>query len=230
VRADRTAFAAALAGVTTTGAEQEIEVTIAGRRRNDRRHCNVRLRPLHSANETISGAVVCVEDVTERVRARAELEHRATYDELTQCLNRSSILSKLDDVARARRSVGVIFVDVDDFKRVNDEFGHAAGDAVLVEVARRLRNGIRRDDHVGRVGGDEFLVVCDGIGDATDVNVIADRIRTHLGAPISIEDRELKVDASVGVAAAAPGWQPEALVANADAAMYENKRGRQRRR
>ena len=100
-------------------------------------------------------------DVTDSARARQELEHRATYDTLTHAYNRSSILAVLQDELSAsrRQQTGVVYVDLDEFKPVNDTLGHAAGDELLVLVAERLKMASRDSDVLGRLGGDEFLIV-----------------------------------------------------------------------
>ncbi len=230
VAEDRVHFDTCLRDVLATGADRELEVRISGRRRTDWRYCDIRLRPLHDSAAVVTGAIVCIEDVTERVHAREELEQRATVDALTKCENRASILSHLAQFAEVGSPVAVVFVDLDGFKDVNDCYGHAAGDALLVAVADRLRACTRKDDRIGRLGGDEFLVVCPYTLTRTEVDSVVDRIRTQVTAPIALGDRSIVIDASIGAALARGEWTPDELVAEADAAMYEAKREHRRRR
>jgi diguanylate cyclase (GGDEF)-like protein len=147
---------------------------------------------------------------------------------LTGVLNRSSIIAALQGALDQAGAVGVAFIDLDGFKGVNDRRGHAAGDAVLVEVAQRLQAQVRAEDSVGRLGGDEFLVVCPG-ADASDVHELARRLDAALAAPIDHADGPLDGRASIGVACSAAAGlarDAESLVAAADASMYELKRQR----
>ena len=119
----------------------------------------------------------------------------------------------------------MVYVDVDDFKGVNDGHGHAAGDEVLQAVGARLRSAVRGHDAVGRMGGDEFLAVCPGLGSEAGAAELAQRIATTLADPVGFRGRRLEISASVGVA-----WSPggeridaDALVARADGAMYATK-------
>jgi len=169
--------------------------------------------------------IVCVEDVTDQLRVQAELEHRATYDSLTGCLNRTSILHALQTCVDAPQRVGVVFIDIDGFKRVNDDHGHGTGDSVLVEAAARLRECVREGDLVGRLGGDEFLIVCPGAGDVTDMLKVAQRVVESVRVPMIVPGARISLTASVGVAIAYEQDSDfQALIANADAAMYVSKR------
>jgi diguanylate cyclase (GGDEF)-like protein len=139
--------------------------------------------------------------VTERAQLRKELEVRASVDALTSCLNRAATLELVDRTVSApdgNRGNAVVFIDLDRFKAVNDDLGHAAGDRLLVEVAERLRDTLRDGDHVRRLGGDEFLVICPGVDTADRAREIAERTTESLKA--------------------------DTLIAWADSAMYESKR------
>lgn len=221
---DRTRLGDALRELMQDGVDRDLEVAVRSRRRSDRRLCHVRLRALTDDEAIVSGAIVCVEDITERAHARAELENRATYDALTGCLNRASVLGRLDTLVEAGSPVGVVFVDLDGFKRVNDEYGHATGDAVLVAVSQRVQECVRDHDIVGRLGGDEFLVVCPVVENAAAVVAVATRISNALTVPLALAEGPLQMQASIGVAIAGDDHEPEALVASADAAMYVSKR------
>ena len=186
-----------------------------------------------SAVRDESGAVTHVlgvfSDVDEQARARERLELLAHHDPLTGLCNRANFDEEVEkSVARHARSgspFAVVFVDLDHFKQINDEHGHAAGDAALVETARRLTAGTRRSDTVARVGGDEFVLLLDDIGDSARLPVLLERIRASLERPLGLEDAACHLSASMGVAVfPADGANPSALVRNADAAMYAAKR------
>jgi diguanylate cyclase (GGDEF)-like protein/PAS domain S-box-containing protein len=189
-------------------------------RLTDGRVCRVTVRPLLG-----TGGLACVDDITEAAQLRAELEERATFDSLTSCYSRAAILGALDVLNDDGPGTGVVFVDLDRFKPVNDELGHAAGDELLAVIGDRLRAAVREVDLVGRLGGDEFLVVCPGVPDAGVVEVIARRIGNALTEPMELGDAYLvRPRASIGVAWAPAGTDPDELVARADAAMYVSKR------
>jgi diguanylate cyclase (GGDEF)-like protein len=158
-----------------------------------------------------------------------ELRHRAFHDRLTGLPNRELLLDRLHQaIARSARegaAVGVVFVDLDGFKEVNDELGHAAGDEVLVEVSARLASGMRQVDTVGRLGGDEFVIVCEALTDVHSIEVVCDRVQISLADPFVVEGRSFPVTASMG---AVLEWDravsPSELIARADAQMYTAKR------
>jgi diguanylate cyclase (GGDEF)-like protein len=131
---------------------------------------------------------------------------------------------------RARTNIAVLFIDLDNFKIVNDSLGHGAGDQLLVEIGERLREAIRPSDTIARFGGDEFVVLCEGIGDARDAVAVGQRIVAAASYPFMLSGREMFVSASVGVALAiGSDSTPETLLRDADVAMYRAKeRGRGR--
>ena len=168
-----------------------------------------------------------------RQRTR-ELHHLALHDALTGLPNRALILDRLEQaLARSRREhtqVAVLFLDLDNFKDVNDTLGHAAGDELLVAVASRLTGAIRDKDTVGRLGGDEFVVVADGDSLAAGAEVVADRILDMLATPFEIGAAEapLFVTASIGIAEGIE-VTPDELLRDADIALYEAKAAGKRR-
>jgi diguanylate cyclase (GGDEF)-like protein/PAS domain S-box-containing protein len=215
------------------GSPKDLEVrVVAG---SELRTCLVRLRPLHGAPaaepSAFDGLVGCVEDVTLSVRLRRELEQQATYDPLTECRNRASTFAALEEaLARSGRRPGglaVLFVDLNGFKAVNDRLGHRAGDQLLCVAARRLQESVRAGDVVGRIGGDEFLVVAPGVRRAADGLALAEVLAARLAEPILLEGHRLTVTASIGVAwTADPATPGDGLVAAADTAMYRAKQRR----
>jgi diguanylate cyclase (GGDEF)-like protein/PAS domain S-box-containing protein len=192
------------------------------------RVCLVSLRPLTNRAGQVSGAIGCVSDVTEAVQLRRELEIRAEIDGPTGCMNRRATMELLDTAVDGtegdKGGVGVIFVDIDHFKEVNDVFGHAAGDALLVEVARRIRSVIRGGDRLGRIGGDEFLVVCPGLTDPNNAVRVAERVSSVLKTDIEVMGNQLQLQASAGVTWSEGCQSSDELVADADRAMYRSKR------
>jgi diguanylate cyclase (GGDEF)-like protein/PAS domain S-box-containing protein len=156
-----------------------------------------------------------------------QLRRQAVHDELTGLPNRALLLDRLETalarLSRRNGSIAVLFVDVDNFKLVNDSLGHSTGDSVVVAVARRLRDTVRAPDTVGRFGGDEFVVICEDTDDES-TQALAARIHESVRTPIHLADGPITVTASVGVALTAdPDVSPEALMADADMAMYEAK-------
>jgi diguanylate cyclase (GGDEF)-like protein len=164
--------------------------------------------------------------VREQERAQRQLQFQASHDVLTGLANRATLAETL------RTSMPdapvVLYIDLDGFKAVNDTSGHAAGDAVLIAVAERLRAVVRSTDTVARLGGDEFAVVCPGLT-VPAATALAERILAALAEPVPGPTGAYRVGASVGIAPAAPGAAPEEVMLRADAAMYEAKRsGRSR--
>jgi diguanylate cyclase (GGDEF)-like protein/PAS domain S-box-containing protein len=168
-----------------------------------------------------------IEDVTERKNAQREMERLATIDALTGLPNRLLLMDRLRHaLGMARRSgwlVGVLFVDLDRFKEVNDSYGHDVGDALLRQVATRLENAVRAGDTSTRLGGDEFVVLCEQVNTADEVADVAERIRTAIASPFEVLGHKLKISASVGVTVGDSG-RGEALLQEADRSMYEAKR------
>jgi len=191
------------------------------------RVCVLAIRPLTDSSGKVSGAIGCLSDVTERVQLRRELEVRATVDGLTLCMNRHTILESLATTLARQASVGrataVVFIDLDRFKVVNDRFGHATGDRVLEIASRRLSAAARRGDEIGRVGGDEFLVICPDVENPAAALEIGQRLAHALTTTISVGIDSVELRASIGVAWSAKPLDADALVAQADSAMYQSK-------
>jgi diguanylate cyclase (GGDEF)-like protein len=174
----------------------------------------------------IRGWVVNFREVTDRKLFEDELRRQARTDPLTGLLNRTAFSERLDAATAALDPAAppaVLFVDIDDFKGVNDSLGHAAGDDLLITVAARLSADVRADDVVARLGGDEFALL---LADADDERLrdVADRLLASLRAPMVLNGSTLTVTASIGGALGAPGDTADRLLHRADTAMYGAKR------
>ena len=168
-------------------------------------------------------------DVTERRRVQVEMHHMAFHDELTALPNRKLLLDRLEmALAGARRRgarVALLFIDLDDFKPINDRYGHSFGDELLVAVGTRLRNGARRADTVARFGGDEFTVLMPDLTAREQVVVVAEKLLAAFRTPFEVDGRSVGITASIGIGVTgADTLTAEALVERADAAMYQVKR------
>jgi diguanylate cyclase (GGDEF)-like protein/PAS domain S-box-containing protein len=177
---------------------------------------------------SVEGLVLNARDVSERTALEEQLTHRAFHDPLTELPNRALLVDRLTHAlaraSHAQTSVGVVFIDLDDFKAVNDSLGHHVGDQLLVGVANRLRASIRAGDMPARLGGDEFIVLLEHIADASDANVVAARFAEELRPSFSLGGRDLRIGASIGVAIAREtGMSAEDLLRHADLAMYAAK-------
>jgi diguanylate cyclase (GGDEF)-like protein/PAS domain S-box-containing protein len=225
----RAALAAALAGALERGADDDLELRVTRAGDGEERLYRVAVRALAEDDGAVLGALVCLEDVTERARMQEELERRATYDELTGCLNRAATLQELARVLGERAGTGtaVLFVDLDGFKAVNDRHGHAVGDALLTVAARRLRGAVRASAAVGRLGGDEFVAAVPGVAGVADARAVAGRVERALNRDARIDGLRVPLSASVGVAFADAGTvDADAVLTAADDAMYAVKRAR----
>jgi diguanylate cyclase (GGDEF)-like protein/PAS domain S-box-containing protein len=168
-----------------------------------------------------------------RKRSEEELAHQALHDLMTGLPNRALLLDRLDHaLARAGRSeelVAVLFLDLDHFKILNDSRGHAAGDELLQAVAGRLRDVIRPSDTIARFGGDEFVVVCEGVADELEARLMGERIAKAVGTPFPLSAGDVYIGVSVGISLATGNDDADTALRNADAAMYRAKeRGRAR--
>lgn len=174
-----------------------------------------------------------IQDITERkqregkLERQALLEQRAHYDLLAGLPNRRLFLDRLEQLLAhrdsAQKGLAILFIDLDHFKRINDSFGHASGDRVLVAVAQKLRQAVRPVDTVARFAGDEFVVLCPDIKTHRDAAIITERILAMLGRPIRVEDDSVFLTASAGISIAGQDSNGESLIGAADTAMYQAK-------
>jgi diguanylate cyclase (GGDEF)-like protein/PAS domain S-box-containing protein len=178
----------------------------------------------------VGGMLLTTRDVTDRKELEDQLAHRAFHDALTGLPNRSLFTDRVEH-ALARRvrepgRIAVLFLDVDDFKTVNDSLGHAAGDELLVAVAKRIDACLRGGDTAARLGGDEFAILLEDVDDPAEAAGVADRVLESLRPPFDIDGKRTFVYASIGIATSAgsPGERAEELLRNADVAMYIAKR------
>jgi diguanylate cyclase (GGDEF)-like protein/PAS domain S-box-containing protein len=181
---------------------------------------------IHDRN--IGGIVYNARDVTERKHAQEELLFNATHDALTGLPNRALFLGRLQSVVdRTKRhpypGAAVLFIDIDDFKVVNDCYGHATGDFLIKEVSNRLRACVRSDCTIARMGGDEFTVLVEDVTDPSDAIRAAQRIQSALTRPFLLEGLEVFKSASIGIALTSPETSAETVLQNADIAMYRAK-------
>ena len=191
------------------------------------RHTEVVANNLLS-DPTVAGIVLTMRDVSERKALEEELKHQAFHDALSGLANRALFLDRLEHaLARAARSqslLAVLFLDLDDFKLVNDSFGHAAGDGLLVAVAGRLTKSLRAGDTAARFGGDEFAVLLEEIAGFEEASQVAERIIAELRVPLAVDEHEVQVHASIGIAISPSGVEdPAELLQAADVAMYSAK-------
>ena len=230
IAADRLRLGAALDEVLVGGVDADVEVRLVLAGSPMPHLCAVAIRALTDAAGVPDGAVLCIDDVTEAAALRAELERRANVDQLTGCLNRAAVLARLDRILSRHGTVNsgtaVAFFDLDGFKAVNDTFGHEAGDRLLAGAAQRLREAMRAPDLIGRLGGDEFIVVLPEIPSVDEAMRVVARFRAALDEPFVVRDGlELRVRSSIGVA-----WTKDldttadAIIAAADRGMYQSKR------
>ncbi len=186
----------------------------------------------HSSRDEPLYYIVQITDISDIKRGQQRMEQMAFYDTLTKLANRRLFQDRLnqtiDQCARYSRSAALLYLDLDNFKRVNDTLGHQTGDDLLREVAVRLGHCVRKEDTVGRTGGDEFTILLNNIATPSDAGLVAQKILNHLREPIEIGGHPLVVTTSIGVTILpTDGKDPNTLMRNADLAMYKAKeRGR----
>ncbi|MCW8883905.1 MAG: EAL domain-containing protein [Motiliproteus sp.] len=168
------------------------------------------------------------QEVVEREKTEAKLRQMALYDALTNLPNRTLIFDRLrimiDNAKRNSSKLAVMFVDLDDFKKVNDTLGHDVGDVLLIESAKRFSSVTRPSDSVGRLGGDEFILLVDGLSDVVEASPVAEKILDLFKVPFTVDGRDLTITASIGIAVYPEDGESEnELLQKADSAMYHSK-------
>ena len=178
----------------------------------------------------VIGIRAVILDISERKSVESQLAHAASHDSLTGLLNRASfyriVAGRLADHIKLRKNslFAVLYLDLDHFKKVNDNFGHSIGDQLLVAISQLLRASLRPEDTVARLGGDEFAILLADIRDARDSMRVADRLGSKLSLPLALSGKQVSVGASIGIALSVAGYQrAEDILRDADAAMYRAK-------
>jgi diguanylate cyclase (GGDEF)-like protein/PAS domain S-box-containing protein len=183
----------------------------------------------HDAHTRTPNLIFQIQDITDRKQAEERLHHDAFHDALTGLPNRALFVDHVKlAIARLQRredqTFAVLYLDLDRFKVVNDSLGHMGGDQLLVGIARRLENCLRPGDTIARMGGDEFTVLLEDIGDGSTINQIAERIQSELSAPFNLSGREVFTTVSMGIALSSREYErPEDILRDADTAMYRAK-------
>jgi diguanylate cyclase (GGDEF)-like protein/PAS domain S-box-containing protein len=188
----------------------------------------ITLSLLHDESGTLIGRVLCVQDISNQRALEEELRQAALYDPLTRLPNRRLLRDRVEHalLLRERRPtrVGALFIDLDDFKKINDTLGHEVGDEVLVAVGQRLARIVRSGDTLARYGGDEYVMLLDELRDRHHAMSIGRRVRAGLAHPITTTAGELAVSGSIGIHVASDHDDYHALLTAADRAMYDAKR------
>ncbi len=205
---------------------REIDVDLEQGERRTILHSAV---PIRKPDGRIAGAVVVNHDISDRKVLEQRLIDQALHDALTGLPNRKLLLDRLDHALdrsiRSRNPLAVIFFDLDNLKVINDSLGHDQGDALIIEIGRRINAGLRRSDTVARLGGDEFVVLVEEVGDVAGALRVVRKIEALLDDPIVLAGRSVLVTASIGVALSREsGSLPEEIIRDADTAMYRAKR------
>lgn len=215
--------------VARDGCEQMVELRLRPPGNPTEAVHQIRLVPERDADGTIASVLGIGRDITEKIAQMALIESLARTDPLTRLANRQTLHERAPGLfaAAGRRGlhVGVMVLDLDQFKAINDGLGHSAGDELLCEVARRLHACLRVNDLLVRLGGDEFVVIAPDVDDAQDLGTIAAKLQATLELSMSLQHREVRITASIGVSIyPQDGERLEQLLAHADTAMYHAKR------
>lgn len=209
---------------------QELRLTLRSYRRDGRAFWNLlQIMPLRDESGRSTHYLAMLRDVTTEHSHAEQLEYRAHHDPVTGLPNRYLLDHRLAAAIIQAQQVGqsfaVIFIDVNYFKRINDSFGHDAGDGVLRSLAERLTNCVRADDTVSRYGGDEFVVLLNQGSEPVDAELVRERMSQALTPPVLVHEQQVSISCSIGISVyPLDGCDPESLFRHADADMYSNKR------
>jgi diguanylate cyclase (GGDEF)-like protein len=190
--------------------------------------CKCYFKPIFDGTGKVSSIICLLSDVTEKVNSYNDLKNHADYDSLTNLPSRRLIGDRIQQAIhsaeRHDKSMSVMFLDLDDFKQVNDSFGHSAGDYILKEVAKRLVLALRKNDTIIRLGGDEFVVINTDIRVPSDsIPLIASKIITSISSPFIYENNLININVSIGVSVFSDNKPPQQYINEADEAMYKAK-------
>ena len=224
---DRVSFEIAFSAIVLDGNERTLRARVMGNL-GVTRHADINLKIVGKNSAGVTKILIVGRDVTERLVMDKRLEHLAHFDQLTGLANRTLLRDRAEHaLSRARRfneQIGVVFIDLDDFKRVNDNFGHARGDQMLRVVSQRLNDVLRDCDTVARQGGDEFIILLEDVSSVAQARLIGQRVLKQFEAPINLSGSMVDIGASVGIALYPDdGNTVDELFARADAAMYQAK-------
>ncbi|WP_328359966.1 sensor domain-containing diguanylate cyclase [Mycobacterium sp. NBC_00419] len=187
-------------------------------------------KPYIDEDGNTDGMITALRIVDDKVEAERRLDRLARFDILTGLPNRAEVITRLESALDQPRSpgsqLGILFCDVDHFKTINDTLGHAAGDVVLSTIAARISDSVRSGDTVGRMGGDEMVVLLPGVHSLDEAVQIAEKIRCRAAEPIDHDGTAISATLSIGATVSAPGESSSAVTARADAAMYQAKQAR----
>ncbi len=181
---------------------------------------------LYSESGELDGLIVTLNDITDHLRTEQKLREAAEVDQLTGLTNRSYFNGRLDAALESAERYGLValmFIDLDNFKHINDTFGHDAGDSLLTQVAERLRECLRKVDTISRIGGDEFTVIITHLSNAGAVKMVAEKLVKALGEPFSLNGRTVYVTCSIGISVYSQDMNKEKLLKQADIALYKAK-------
>ena len=199
------------------------------------RHIEISWTPMYDASGVRYATIQLGRDITDHLKVQdmlreqqTVLDYQAHHDALTRLPNRLLFMDRLHHAIRQHqrsgKKIALLFIDLDRFKEINDSLGHGAGDAILIETARRLRHHLRLSDTVARLGGDEFTIIIESIENVNEVVTIVEKIISRMHEPFMFEERQLHSSASIGISLYPDdGNTPELLLQNADAAMYKAK-------
>jgi len=213
---------------TITSGNSFQEIFINRKKSGDIYYEEKTITPLKDSNGTILNYVSTGKDISERMQIQEKLHHLATHDVLTDLPNKLMILDRLthaiEQSSRNNLKIALMFLDLDQFKHINDSLGHITGDTLLKTVAIKLQDCIRNSDTVGRFGGDEFAIVMEGLKDVSEINVVAQQVLDAVSEPLVAEGYEIISSASIGVTIYPDdGDNVNTLLKNADVAMYRAK-------
>jgi len=226
---DRTGIAGLIRGAERHGRGGELEITVKPADGSAHRRCRLTVRSLTDSTGGRAGTVACLDDITEAWRLQSRLVEQATSDALTGLSNRGAIIEYLDDelqrIADTDVVIAVVFIDLNDFKRVNDVLGHGVGDGLIQQIGESLKSVVRANDVAARHGGDEFLIVLSDLRDIAMAMRLARRLLDAATGRFYVDGHTIESSASCGVSVDVGGHlTAERLIAQADLAMYEQKR------
>jgi PAS domain S-box/diguanylate cyclase (GGDEF) domain len=184
---------------------------------------DISVSAIRNAGGDLVGYAKITRDLSERHRFEEHIQFLATHDHLTQLPNRLWLDRRLKEMRAAGQAIDLLMLDLDHFKNINDVHGHAVGDQVLLEIARRLRAGLREEDAVVRFGGDEFVILLPGALGAEALNRVAEKLQTRIARPIQVGNLELSTSTSVGISRSLPDGDGQLLLREADAALFRAK-------